>query len=153
MFPNRPPVAGDLARVAPPAGSHPLPSPSGSWSRRRLPPPQADGSAQPPPHPGRPGGPGADLQEHGADERINGGGGGGAPHALEAPEDEPALTEDGEEVEHGGGGAGPGSPHTSHCPLRFRFRRFRRLFHWLGGRERAGGRQTNGGRGACEGAW
>lgn len=41
------------------------------------------------------------LQQHGTNQRVDGPGAGVA-HALEAPEHEPALREDGEEVEHGG---------------------------------------------------
>lgn len=45
------------------------------------------------------------LQQHGTNQRVNGSGAGVA-HALEAPEHEPALRENGEEVEHGGSGKG-----------------------------------------------
>lgn len=45
------------------------------------------------------------LQQHGTNQRVDGPGAGVA-HALEAPEHEPALRENGEEVEHGGGGRG-----------------------------------------------
>lgn len=45
------------------------------------------------------------LQQHGANQRVDGPGAGVA-HALEAPEHEPALRENGEEVEHGGSGKG-----------------------------------------------
>lgn len=45
------------------------------------------------------------LQQHGTNQRVNGPGAGVA-HALETPEHEPALRENGEEVEHGGSGKG-----------------------------------------------
>lgn len=45
------------------------------------------------------------LQQHRTNQRVNGPGAGVA-HALEAPEHEPALRENGEEVEHGGSGKG-----------------------------------------------
>lgn len=53
---------------------------------------------------------GSYLEEDRPDQRVHGRRAGrrGAAHALEAPEDEPPLAEDGEKVEHGGiGGAGP----------------------------------------------
>lgn len=48
------------------------------------------------------------LQKHGTNQRVNGPGARVA-HALEAPEHEPALGENGEEVEHGGSGKRTGT--------------------------------------------
>lgn len=88
----------------------------------------------------------ADLQKHGADEGIDRGssGGGGPADALEAPEDEPALAEDGEEVQHGG--AGPGCAHTSHCSAHFRRKSSfsYEASYWLLGQKRMWGKKANG---------